>query len=63
MSEVLEQFGNNPHNPLLKNHALHGEQKELRSISVEGDLRIIFIEENNYEVVHFIRIGTHDQVY
>jgi mRNA-degrading endonuclease YafQ of YafQ-DinJ toxin-antitoxin module len=35
----------------------------LRAISAGGDLRIIFMEENNYEVIHLIRIGTHNQVY
>ncbi|RJP22060.1 MAG: type II toxin-antitoxin system mRNA interferase toxin, RelE/StbE family [Candidatus Omnitrophota bacterium] len=63
IGQVIRCFENNPFDPQLKNHSLHGEQKELRAISAGGDLRIIFMEENNYEVIHLIRIGTHNQVY
>ncbi len=63
VKELIEVFQENPHNPELDNHALHGKQKGQRSISVGGDMRIIFVEENNYETVVLLNVGTHNQVY
>lgn len=60
---IIEQFMNDPHHPSLKNHALHGEQRGRRAIAAGGDLRIIFIEEDNYHLVKFLAVGTHNQVY
>jgi len=61
--EAITDFQNNPFDPILKNHALHGDQKNRRAFSVGGDLRIVYEEENNYTVVTFYRVGTHNQVY
>jgi len=63
VEETIASFQNNPHNPQLDNHPLHGKQKGKRSMAVGGDLRIIFVEENNYETVELINVGTHAQVY
>ncbi len=63
VATVLRLFEKNPHDPQLKNHALHGELKGNRAISAGGDLRLVFREENNYEVVVFLSVGTHNQVY
>ena len=63
IEETISVFQKNPHEPQLNNHALHGRQKGLRAISVSGDLRIIFVEENNYEIVEILHAGTHTQVY
>ncbi len=63
IKKVLELFKENPHNPSLKNHALHGKDQGKRVISVGGDLRIVFEEEDNYENVICIRVGSHAQVY
>jgi addiction module RelE/StbE family toxin len=63
VKEAISLFQENPHHPQLKNHALHGSQKNRRAISAGGDLRLIFMEENNYETVVFFRVGTHNQVY
>ncbi len=60
---TINNFQNNPYDPKLDNHALHGKQKGQRSISVSGDLRIIFVEKDNYEVVELTNVGTHTQVY
>ncbi len=63
VGEVIKLFEDDPFHPKLNNHALHGKLKDLRSISVGGDLRITFFEEDNYEVVYLVCIGTHNQVY
>jgi addiction module RelE/StbE family toxin len=63
VAEVLKLFEKNPHDPQLRNHALHGDQKGNRAIAVGGDLRLVFREENHYEWVIFLSVGTHTQVY
>ncbi len=60
---TIKQFKINPQNPILKNHKLHGELIGKRSISVTGDVRIIFEEYENYTVVLMINVGSHNQVY
>ncbi len=35
--KTIEVFRDNPFNPQLKNHALHGELQGYRAISVGGD--------------------------
>jgi len=57
----LKLFLDDKFNPLLDNHQLHGEFFGCRSINVTGDYRAIFTEEN--EVVTFLRIGTHHQLF
>ncbi len=58
----IEAFTENPVDPLLKNHKLSGQLKELRAISVSYDCRIVFsmLDENTALLVS---IGTHDEVY
>lgn len=63
IKRTIEIFQDNPHNPELNNHALHGKLKGKRSISAGGNIRIIFVEENNYERVELHDVGTHNQVY
>ncbi len=63
VESVLEIFQNDPHASQLDNHVLHGKQKGERAISVGGNLRIVFIEKNNYEFVELLNIGSHTQVY
>ncbi len=59
--ERLELFLNDSKHPLLKDHKLIGARKELRSFSVTGDVRVIYLQ--NGETVYLIDIGTHNQVY
>lgn len=61
--KALELFENNPHDLQLRNHALHGEDQGNRAISAGGDIRLVFREMNDYEVVQFLRDGSHNQVY
>ena len=48
--------------PLLCNHKLQGEYFGCRSINVSGDIRAIFKEHDNSDIV-FIDIGTHSRLY
>lgn len=60
---AIEQFTKDPHNPLLRNHALKGRMQGLRAFSVSGDVRIIFQEKDNYVLVIMLDVGIHNQVY
>jgi len=61
--QIIQQFMENPFEPSLRNHALTGRMQDLRSISVTGDMRIIFQESNDYAVVIFLDVGGHGKVY
>jgi addiction module RelE/StbE family toxin len=58
----LKLFLENPHNPILVNHALHGEWKEFRSINITGDYRALYYHINN-NLVEFFIIDTHNNLY
>jgi len=49
-------------NPILNNHALHGRHKGYRSISITGNIRVIYklLDKNT---VLFAEIGTHSELY
>ncbi len=49
-------------NPILDNHALHGEYAGYRSINVTGDWRIIY-EPIADDLVYFMLIGTHAELF
>jgi len=63
VDNAIALFRQNPLNPALYNHALHGKDQDKRAIAAGGDLRLVFKEENNYQRVIFVRVGTHNQVY
>ncbi|OGM96289.1 MAG: hypothetical protein A3B86_04060 [Candidatus Yanofskybacteria bacterium RIFCSPHIGHO2_02_FULL_38_22b] len=50
-------FKNNPHDPRLKTHKLHGKLKKLWGFSIDKNYRIIF-EFLGKDIV-FLDIGTH----
>ncbi|MEK7558464.1 MAG: type II toxin-antitoxin system mRNA interferase toxin, RelE/StbE family [Patescibacteria group bacterium] len=52
----------NHFHPLLNNHVLHGKYAGYRSFSVGGDLSVIYKEEAK-DLVTFIVIGTHHELY
>ncbi|MBI2054953.1 MAG: type II toxin-antitoxin system mRNA interferase toxin, RelE/StbE family [Candidatus Sungbacteria bacterium] len=58
----LRLFITNPFNPLLNNHALHGEWRDFRSINVTGDFRA-FYKPLNDTSVEFAIIDTHSNLY
>jgi mRNA-degrading endonuclease YafQ of YafQ-DinJ toxin-antitoxin module len=49
-------------NALLNNHSVEAAFPRCRSINVNGDYRVIFCEESE-DVVVFLKIGTHAQLY
>jgi addiction module RelE/StbE family toxin len=63
VDQAIARFVNDPFDPALNNHPLHGRFKDLRSISAGWDLRIIFQESGGYIIVVFLQVGTHSQVY
>ncbi len=63
VTHAISVFQDNPRNISLKNHKLSGNKKGLRAISVGGDLRILFLEENDYTRVLMLQTGSHNQVY
>lgn len=52
-----EQF-----NPILNNHALSGKYKGYKSINISGDIRAIYINSSEEDVV-FVKIGSHSKLY
>lgn len=63
VSEKIKLFIHNRFDEKLNNHLLKGKFVGLRSISVTGDLRIIFEEEKGYTIVIMLNIGSHSQLY
>lgn len=62
--ETVVKFARNPFDETLYNHSLHGKLYGYRSISVTGDIRIIFeLLENGYKIVKIVNIGSHSQLY
>lgn len=57
----IELFILNPKDPSLKNHKLHGTQKEAWAFSITQNYRLVY---TYYEGdVVFLRIGPHSDVY
>ena len=61
-SKKLDIFFENPSNPVLNNHQLNGELKNLRSINISGDIRAIY-EQINKNTVLFLSIASHSKLY
>ena len=55
-------FCNNPFEPILNNHPLHGEYRDRRSLDVTGDFRIVY-REIVPGIALLINIGTHHELY
>jgi len=60
--ERIKIFAEDPFNFLLNNHALTGEYKNIRSINITGDYRVLFYYANENTVI-FSDIGTHPELY
>ncbi|MGI9027726.1 MAG: type II toxin-antitoxin system RelE/ParE family toxin [Candidatus Saccharimonadales bacterium] len=60
--ERLELFKKNPHDRVLRDHALKGKYKGYRSVDIEGDLRALYYVKGD-RVVIFAFIGSHAQLY
>jgi len=59
----LEIFVNNQYHTILNNHPLIGKLKNYWSINITGSYRAIFEEINEGQIVYFVAIGTHSQLY
>ena len=61
----VELFIQNPTSKVLRNHALQGVYAWMRSIDITGDVRLVFRKKDKqtYELLEFIDIGTHSQLY
>lgn len=57
----LEIFITDKNNPLLNNHSVDRIYLRCRSINVTGDYRAIFEETD--QLILFVRIGTHSELY
>lgn len=55
-------FLKNLYDPILNNHALHGKYKGYRSISIAGNIRVIY-KFLDKDTVIFSEIGTHSKLY
>lgn len=54
-------FMTNEFDPILNNHALSGGYAGYGSINITGDLRVLYKKDG--ELVMFIKIGTHSNLY
>lgn len=65
VDNTIALFIQNPRDEKLRNHALKGVLKGLRSIDVKNDLRILFEEmsDGRYELVSLNNVGSHSQLY
>lgn len=61
LQEKIKAFISNPLDPTLRNHALKGKYKEYRSIDITGDIRTLYLQQDNEAI--FDAVGTHSQLY
>jgi addiction module RelE/StbE family toxin len=60
---ALQLFAEDPFHARLRNHKLAGSQEGVRSIRAGYDLRILYVEENDHQIILLLKVGTHDAVY
>ncbi len=61
MAEAKEKiFRNDPFDPALKTHKLHGKLKEFYSFSIDYKYRIIFEISENKNIFYFHSVSDHD---
>ena len=60
VGKKLTLFEVNQRHPSLRLHKLKGDLKNVWSLSITMDVRMLFIENTEY---YFFDIGTHNQVY
>lgn len=62
-SSRLLLFIENKFHPFLNNHSLSGKMADCHSINITGDWRAIYKELENGEIIFFVMLGTHSQLY
>ena len=63
VADTVDWFAEDPMSDGLHNHALHGGMSGKRAISVDDDIRIVFIERGDYAEVTLLDVGSHQDVY
>jgi addiction module RelE/StbE family toxin len=61
--ERVDLFLDNQSHPLLNNHSVESIYPGLRSINITGDYRALYKVNNNGNIVIFMKIGTHSELY
>jgi len=61
LQKQLKIFKEDVKHPSLRTHKLKGKLANTWSISVEGNVRLIYTIKNNEAI--FFKIGSHDEVY
>lgn len=61
LQHCIQTFTENPLHPTLRNHALKGTYRSYRSIDITGDLRALYLQQENQAI--FDIVGTHSQLY
>ena len=61
IQKQLKIFKENIKHPSLRTHKLKGNLASTWSISIEGNVRLIYTIKNNEAI--FFKIGNHDEVY
>ncbi|KKR33026.1 MAG: hypothetical protein UT63_C0025G0003 [Candidatus Gottesmanbacteria bacterium GW2011_GWC2_39_8] len=61
IEKQLSLFADNPKHTSLRLHKLSGELKNLWSISISKDIRMIYVIEE--DTAYFTVLGTHDEAY
>lgn len=61
IQKQLKLFQKDIKHPSLRTHKLKGNLSNTWSISVEGNIRLIYTIRNNEAI--FLKIGSHDEVY
>lgn len=61
IQKQLNLFKTNIKHPSLRTHKLKGNLSSTWSISIEGNIRMIYTIKDNQAI--FFKIGTHDEVY
>jgi len=61
IQKQLKTFKENITRPSLRTHKLKGNLTDTWSISIEGNVRLIYSVKNNEAI--FFKLGNHDEVY
>lgn len=61
IQKQLKIFKENIKHPSLRTHKLKGNLSSTWSISIEGNVRLVYTIKNNEAI--FFKIGNHDEVY
>ena len=61
VDERIVLWQRNPFTPVLRDHQLQGTYRKYRSISITGDVRVLYLPLSNEAL--FDAAGTHSQLY